>query len=271
VRAKRIAWSAGVAAGGVGLYLAFAGSWPAAVACVASSAVLLWLGGAWVLPGSRAAYLRRVRAAWTDWAAGAQWAYGAVSRSQSGLAARVEQLAPPPELSDEHERLMALLRETEAVVGDGSAPLAERARQSARALRAVDETTERLTGASANDAQRRYAAALDGFKRERLADYAASTRKAELASERAFDTLDRMRPPSAATSEHAAMVEAFREYVAAARAFHAAADSSEPERAGAAAQQLDAVAARLRSACAAVVERLDGGVRRPNPADAPAE
>jgi hypothetical protein len=251
------AWGlAGVAAGALGVYFAFDGGWPAALACFAGSALLLWLGGVWVLPWSRAAYLRRVQSAWTDWEAAAQAAYGVFSRRRSRLAARLEQLSPPPELAGEHARLMALFTESERLTGDESVPYPERARLVVTALHSVDEAAKRLAGTAATDAQRRYVAALEELRNERDAEYAAATRKAEQAGEEVVNGLTRVRAPSAAAAVHGTMVEAFRGYLAAARAFHAAAGSHEPDRAATAAHEAEAAAQRLHGACAAVSLRV---------------
>jgi hypothetical protein len=130
--AVRGAWWVGVAAAGLGLYLVLEGIWPAAVACFAVGAALLWFSGVWAPPWSSTAYVRRLGYAWTDWATGAQWAYDAYSRRRSRLVARVEHLSPPPELAAEHARLIALLGDTERLVSDESTPFAERARRAGR-------------------------------------------------------------------------------------------------------------------------------------------
>jgi hypothetical protein len=97
-RSFQVTWWAGMAAAGGGLSLALAGVWSAAAGCVAGSAVLLWLSGAWVLPWSRDGYVRRVGKAWTNWAIEAQWAYDVVSRHTS----RLDRLSPPPEFEEAH-------------------------------------------------------------------------------------------------------------------------------------------------------------------------
>ena len=247
------AWGlAGVAAGALGVYFAFDGGWLAALACFAGSALLLWLGGVWVLPWSRAAYLRRVQSAWTDWEAAARAGYGVFSRRRSRLAARLEQLSPPPELACEHARLMALLTESERLTGDESVPYPERARLVVTALYSVDQAATHLGDTAATDAQRHYAAALEELRNERQVEYAAATRKAEQAGEELVGGLARMRAPAASAAEHAELVEALRGYLTAAREFHAAAGTPDPDRAGMAAHQVDSAEQRLASARAAV-------------------
>jgi hypothetical protein len=241
-----------VAAGALGLYFAFDGEWPVALACVAGSALLLWLGGVWVLPRSRAAYLRRVHSAWTDFEAAAQAAYLVFSRRRSRLTTRLEQLSPPPELAAEHAGLMALLTESVRLTSDESVAYWQRAWQAVTSLQLIDQTANRLAGSAADDAQRDYVTALEELLSERAAQYEAATGEAEQAGEEVVRSLARMRAPSAAATEHREMVDAFGAYLAAARAFHAAAAAHEPERVAAAAREVDASAQRLRTACAAV-------------------
>jgi hypothetical protein len=241
-----------VAAGALGLYFAFDGEWPVALACVAGSALLLWLGGVWVLPRSRAAYLRRVQSAWTDWEAAARAAHVVFSRRRSRLSTRLEQLSPPPELAAEHAGLLALLTESVRLTSDESVPYSERAWQAVTALQSIDQAAHHLAGRATSDAQRDYVAALEELLSERGAQYAGATREAEQAGEEVVRGLARLRAPTAAASEHREMVDAFRAYLAAGGRFHAAAAAHEPDGVAAAAREVDAAAQRLHRACAAV-------------------
>jgi hypothetical protein len=253
----RITWWAGIGAAGAGLALALAGRWPVAAGCFAASAALLWLSGAWVLPWTRDAYVRRVGRAWTDWAIEAQWAYDRFTRPPSRHLNGLDRLSPPSEFEDAHARLMALRDEAERLNRDGSARHAERASHSVAAQLAFAETRDRLAATATTDAQRRYAATLDELLNERLAHYAATTRKAEQAAEKAVRILARMRVPAAAAREHAELLEASRSHLDAMREFHAAVSQSrDPGRAAAAAGRLDRAEEQLVSAGAAVSDEL---------------
>jgi hypothetical protein len=134
---------------------------------------------------------------------------------------------------------------------------AERASQAVAARLELAETKDRLAAMATTDGQTRYAAALDKLLSQRLAEYAAATRKAEQAGEKAVRILARMRVPAAGAHEHAELVEAFRSHLGALREFHAAVSQSrEPRRAAAAVDRLELAEERLASAGAAVSNDL---------------
>jgi hypothetical protein len=217
----------------------------------------------WALPYSRDAYVRRFASVWTEWATGAQWAYDTFSRRQSELVARLDRLSAPPEFEEERRHLVRLVAEFDRPMSDEATPFPERARQGVATLRELRLTDERLAARASTDAQRRYSAALHALVDKHLAEYATATRKAERAIDDALRSLSRMRAPSALTNQHADVIEAFHAYRTSVREFHSACQSRQPARAEAAARQWELAREQLRSAGAAVNERLEHGAREP--------
>lgn len=256
----------GPSAAGIGLYLAVDSHWAAAAACLVASVALLWLSGVGVLRTSRDAYLRKLGNTWVTWATEAQSYYDAFSRRRKKLHARIGRLSPPPELKDDHQRLVALLADAEGVGADRLLPAAERTARSVAAFAAAAEVRSRLTRARSTEAQRRYAAGLEALLAKRDAEYATATDKVERADEGVARRLSRMRPPAMAQDQHAELARAFTAYVDCVRELHAATRSRQVDRAEEAAQRLELVHERLQTANAAVSDRLDHAGRRPVPA-----
>jgi hypothetical protein len=255
------AWWVGIAAAGVGVYLALEGVGLAASVCFVLSATLLWLSGTWVLPRSRDSYLANLSDVWTDWASQVQQAAAVSSRRRAEGVGRLQVLPCPPEFGDEHQRLMTLLGETGSVNSDSSVPFAERASRATGTLHALAEVKDRLAARASTDAQRHYAAALESLLDERLAHYATATRNAEDATEEAVRILSRMRVPAESTTAHAAVIEAFTAYLASAREFHEACQSLQASRAATAAAQLESTQARLLTVVTRIDARLDYATR----------
>src|SRR5205085_1086360 len=121
-------------------------------------------------------------------------------------------LSAPPEFRADHDRIVALQEKRERVANDRSLAPADSARAAVAGIVAVDEIAGRLATLASTDEQRGYATKLGALVAQDAAEYETATRAAERATAEAVRKLTRMRAPSAAREEHAAVVEAFSAY-----------------------------------------------------------
>jgi hypothetical protein len=261
---RSLVWWGGLMVLAVGLVLALEGVWAAVAPALLSGAVLMWFAGAWVLPWSRDGYLRRLMRLWNAWATHAQWAYSQFSQRQAKFGDRLAALAPPRDLSVEHERLVSLAGETDRLRRDSAIPFAERVHQVTLTRQAARQVKDEAVRRAVTGTSRRYADALDRLSEERRRDYAAAAARSERATEQAAERLARIRPPRAAKTDHDALVAAFGALLAAAREFHAAAQAADPDRASLAAAGWESAMADVREARGRIIERLELDERWPS-------
>jgi hypothetical protein len=265
---RQAAWWGGLGAAPVGLCVALSSLW-AAAACFGLSAVLLWLSGFWVGPGSRDGYLRKLSGAWCAWAADIQWSSVVFSRESGKLADRVARLGPPREFEGAHAELVSLLDASKRVTRDRSTPLHERTSQSLTAIAAAEQVSDRLSLAASTPAQQRFAAEISSLLATRAEEFAKAARKAERASDTAVRTITRMHAPTGAREEHIAVVDAFTAYRESACEYYAAIQARQPTRAETAAQHVQRAQAGLRAASKAIQRCLDYEERWPVPSESP--
>jgi hypothetical protein len=259
----RTAWLGGLGAVGIGLYLALVGMWLVAVVSFVAGSLLLWLGGAWDLPWSRDGYLRRLSRVWTDWTTGATWADDVFSRRQSKLTARLDRLSPPPSYEDEHAHLESFRAERERLRSQESLAFADRASRSVALLRLLSELAGRLDSRATTDAERRYVAVLEEVLAESRSRYATAASNADRVTEQTMRKLGRLHHPASVRVEHAQLVDAFRAYLATARAFRAACEAEDPDRVATSARDLELAQREVDVAGTAISERLDYDARWP--------
>jgi hypothetical protein len=239
-----------------GLLRAADGRWAAAVAWFVVAAAPLWLCDAWVVPWGRDAYVRRLFSAISAWAVGVQWYYDVRARKRSGLTATLDRLIPPPGLEDDHDALMSCLVATDRMSGDPSTPLADRSRRAVEAREEVTVIRDRLLAGPASGRARRYGEALDAALRDQVSAYAEAGAGAEAETAKTVQRLNRMTPPRDAADEHADLVEAFRGYLTAARAFHAASQSQGPDAAADAGEALERAQEDIDARLAVLLRRF---------------
>lgn len=267
---RSFVWYGGLVVLAVGLLLALERVWAAMAAALVAGVVLMWFAGAWVLPWSRDAYVRRLVRLWSAWATHAEWAYNQFSRRQAKFSDRLSALSPPPEYAAEHERLVSLAAEADRLRSDSTIPFAKRVRQVTLTQQAARQAKDEAVHHVATDAGRHYAAALNRLFEERGSEYATAAARSERATAQAVQKLARIRPPAAVKSEHEALGAAFGTLHTAVREFHDAAQAADPERAAVAAAGWESAMANAREARDRIIDRLQHSERWPSPADGPA-
>jgi len=251
-------------AAGVAAFCLLENLWVPAALGGAVSAVLLWLGGFWVGPRTRDAYVRRVMYAWEAWATEADWANSSFSARESRYHSRIERLPAPQSYRAEHERLLAMLSDAERTLGDRSIAPPDRVRQSVAAVRALSATVDELCATAAQADERQFCQALKQAREERRTEYRTATQRAERATEKLLAKLARLRPPSAAHDVHAQVRQSFQGYLEALQQFHAACRDGTPEEAAHSATSLGGARVALQSSARKLRESLGYNERWPS-------
>src|SRR5262249_38101393 len=146
-------------------------------------------------------------------------------------------------------------------------PYPERVRLVALAQQSVQRAKDEIVRRAATGAEQRYAADLERLFTERRSEYMAAAGRSEDAADDAGRKLSNRQPRASVRAEHEALVAAFRERLITTRELHAAVQGADPDRAFAAASQLDSGGAEMRAAVERVVDRLGYWDRWPTPAD----
>lgn len=188
-------WWASLIGMAIGLLFALEGVWAAAVPFAAVALGGMWLVGAWVLPWTRDAYLRRVSRIWRDWASQTQWCNVQSARTRARFVQGVRALQPPGDLRTQHERLVSLLDERDRVARQSPRTPALMSEMTA-AQRSAREVKEKLTAESTLDSHRPYAVALNRLFATAQEHYAEMATRSEAATERALRAVERATPPS---------------------------------------------------------------------------
>jgi hypothetical protein len=242
--------------GGAGT-LALTGHWPAAAACAAAAAAVLWLAGTRATPRSADAYLRRVSGALRDAHAAGDVAEAEYARGRHAAAARLERLAAPPAMEPYAERARNLFR----TGSDADAPTGDRAADAAARYAEIDALRGDIAGRGTTDAERRYAVAVGELLTARLFAYAELLEGIADAHDAAAKRLAGTRSPERAAAAHDDLVAAFTASVEASRRLYAALRTGDPERARATMEDVSAAHAGLEAAYDAVVEALGDDLR----------
>ena len=246
----------------IGLLFALEGLWVAAVPFIAVAVGGMWLVGAWVLPGTRDAYLRRVMRIWRNWASQTQWCNVQSVRTRARFVRSVRALEPPVELSGQHERLVSLLEERDRLAGQSPRTPARMSEMTV-AQRSAREVKEKLMAESSLGSHRPYAVALDRLFATAQEDYVEMAARSEAATESALRAVERMTPPSRVGAEHALLMAGLREHLDVARRFHAATRAADPKAVEAAAIEWEGSDSRLRDLVSSVGDQLEYRQRWP--------
>jgi hypothetical protein len=257
-------WTVGLGLFALGLLFAIEGVWAVAALAAVLSAVVTWFVGAWVVPRSRDAYLRRLIRLLQAWTTDTQWSYDRFRQKQSRFRQQLEGVSPPPEYLSEHTRLVELAEEHDRLRAERTASPSH-ARAVTATQVAARQVREKLARHAASDEQRGYVAELDDLLGRRQDEYATAAARSERATTDAVRKLARIRPPESGAAEHDALSNAFRAHLDVARAFHESTQAAEPERVAAAISAWDASVAKLRAAVQQVMDRLDFYERWPGP------
>jgi hypothetical protein len=214
----------------------------------------MWLVGAWVLPRTSEAYLRRVTRIWCEWVSQTQSYSLEGARKRAEFVQSLRGLRPPDELRGQHERLVSLIEERDRLSH-------ERPRtptlmsEMTMAQRAARESREQLIAVLTLPAHQPYAVALDrlfSIARKHDAETAA---RAEAATETALRAVEHMTPPSTVDTEHALLTAALREHLEVERRFRAATRAGDPKGVAAATAEWERSAESLRDRVSRVCDQ----------------
>jgi hypothetical protein len=219
-------WILGLALVAVGLVLVVDGLWVAGVPLLVVAAAALWLCGAWVIAGTRDAYVRRLMRLWRSCATETRAAYDGFRAWEHSFSSRIRALTPPDGRAAEHERLVVLAEEEHRVRGEGR-PSTEDARAVAETHRAARAIAAEL-GVSASGDDRSYVTSLQKLFDERDDKYASAAASVEHATASVIQKLTAIKAPGSATAEHDRLAAAFRGHLKAQRELHAAVLAADP-------------------------------------------
>ena len=238
----------GAAAVAVGVLMTAGRQWAAAVMSALVGGLVTWLAGVWVVPGGEDAYCTRIGRSVREGVgrmAGSYETFERYARRQKG---RLDRLKPPPELQDEHARLIDSLDEADRTANDPSLSLKARAANTTRSLQGAREQRAALSNRR-DDANRRYAKAIADLTASSDSLVAGAFDRAEEGVEAMVAKLERTDPPTKLASRRDALLEGSRDYLEAMRAYHEAVRELDPDRVA------DAVS-RCEAAKSAIKEKL---------------
>lgn len=267
-KARLGVWWASLIGMAIGLLFALEGVWVAAIPSVAVAVGATWLVGAWVLPWTRDAYLRRVMRIWRHWASQTQWCNVQSVRTRAKFVRGVRALQPPVELRGQHERLVSLLEERDRLARQSPRTPALMSEMTV-AQRSAREVKEKLIAESTLGSHRPYAVALNRLFATAQEDYVEMAAKSEAATESALRAVERITPPSTVGTEHALLTAGLREHLDVARRFHAATRAADPKGVEAAAMEWEGSNNRLWDLLSSVGDHLEYRQRWPVPSVEP--
>lgn len=256
-------WYLGLGLGAGGLVFALDGAWILAAIAVLVGAAVLWFVGAWVIPHSRDAYVRRLTRIWRQWVLDTQGSYDRFIQGQAKFVSDLRSLSPPAAYVTSHERLVHLedaqdqLRRKRSRDPTNAHAVAETEAQ-ARALR------EMLARRANTDEKRAYIASLNRLFTDRAAKYDRTAELVEQATTNAIETLRKMRAPVVAAEKHQTLVVAFEAHLRAVQAWHQAAKTAEPDQVETAAGEWTATAQELFDCLRRDADRVGHYERWPN-------
>jgi xanthosine utilization system XapX-like protein len=258
---RKLVWLASLAAMAVGLLFALEGVWFAAVPFVVVAGAAMWLVGAWVLPWTRDAYVRRVQRTWRTWTADTEWADAELTRNREQFLQRLGTLDPPDELRVEHEHLVTLVAEHNRLARQWPRTPALLS-EAAAIRRAAREDKERLVAQATLEAHRSYAVELARLNTP-VQQHPHGPSRYEDAAERALWRLEQMTRPPSAHAEHALLIAGVQEHLDLARRLQEASRAADPQGVQAAAADLEASVITLRERLARLGEQLEHERRWP--------
>lgn len=224
---RAVAYYAGLALAALALVELARGSWAVVVLATAVSAAALWMANTWGVPRTVDGYRMHVARVYDDLYRSAAWTYSPTMHA-ARLSHELRRLHPPARWRAQHEQLLQLVGESGAA-RDADHPFRERARRTAARRRGFDATLERFARDQSTPDEERYVASMRAlieqsrtYGRDQLPALAAQL-------DRALARLRRMRVPAVAAADHAALVQAFGDYVVAVKAVYAAWDVEAPE------------------------------------------
>lgn len=257
-------WILGLALVAVGLVLVVDGLWVAGLPLLVVAAAALWLCGAWVIAGTRDAYVRRLMRLWRSCATETRAAYDGFRAWEHSFSSRLRALTPPDGRAVEHERLVVLAEEEHRVRGEGS-PSTEDARAVAETHRAARAIAAELGASTTSGDDRRYVTSLQKLFDERDDKYASAAASVEHATASVIQKLTAIKAPGSVTAEHDRLATAFRAQLKAQRELHAAVLAADPDRVTEAAAAWESSVGDLRDAFSRVTNELDFYDRWPEP------
>jgi hypothetical protein len=210
--------------------------------------------GAWPVPGSHAAYIRRLGAACTDWRVDVEHADDVFTRRQRKDLAKLDRLTPASGFEEQHDALVSSLVVVERRQEERSGSLGARSREALQAGAAASAAAAAIRARATADGAKRYSRVVEAVLDERQRRYAEATRRDEAASAGMLRRLRRMVPPASVAAQHADLVDAMHGYVAAMAAFHAACDVYDLDRAESAGDALEAAHEEVHEALQALLE-----------------
>jgi hypothetical protein len=240
----------------VGLLIGLDGRWIAAVPLIGLAAGAMWLVGAWVLPWTRDAHIRRVLRTWGTWASEAQWTRAELERQRAKFIERLRALEPPADRVGQHEQLVSLTEEQDRLWRQWPRTPALLSEMTAvqRAMRGVGT---KLIADAGLESQASYAVALDRLFASAREAYAKMAARSEAATERALRGLEQITPPLTGQAEHALLTAGFQKHLDTARRFHAACRASDPKSVEAAAVDWERSVRDLRGLVARLGDELE--------------
>lgn len=234
---RGVAYYGGIA---LALFAIFAlidwGWWAVALLAAAAAALALWLACLWNMPGTLDGYRARVARLIGRMNESATWTYSPIAHA-GRLSHELKRVTPPPRWRAQHDGLVELAGPAGAA-RDAELPFRERVRRAAARRRGFDTMLERFARDQSTPDEQRYVASMNALIAQSRTYGRARLEALGDELDRTLARLGRVRPPAAAANEHAALVDALTEYVAATKALYAQWSAQPP---GEKAEALDAV------------------------------